>query len=269
MKKRNKPQPRFAVVRRGYDIASVEAYIALEREKADKAGLEQKERIRVLKAQCDRLVEELEVYRDKEEQIKAALIAAGEQAEKTELDIKLRYAMELERLKLFRAKWTGAYEELKERYGFGKDALNMESVAVSVRMELERFLAKDFALDRGGAAPEQEEQFKAEAERLSEEDDKVRELRDKLVKAAERKDREAKLDSEKKPRTSSAAADVPVQAFSLEEAVHPTAISRIALSEPLSWCSRTSVYAPLPDSGSFAHFIEISPSGNAHLFGAS
>lgn len=222
MKKRNKPQPRFAVVRRGYDIASVEAYIALEREKADKAGLEQKERIRVLKAQCDRMAEELEVYRDKEEQIKAALIAAGEQAEKTELDIKLRYAMELERLKLFRAKWTGAYEELKERYGFGKDALNMESVAVSVRMELERFLAKDFALDRGGAAPEQEEQFKAEAERLSEEDDKVRELRDKLVKAAERKDREAKLDSEKKPRTSSAAADVPVQAFSLEEAVHPT-----------------------------------------------
>ena len=213
MKKRNKPQPRFAVVRRGYDIASVEAYIALEREKADKAGLEQKERIRVLKAQCDRLAEE---------QIKAALIAAGEQAEKTELDIKLRYAMELERLKLFRAKWKGAYEELKERYGFGKDALNMESVAVSVRMELERFLAKDFALDRGGAAPEQEEQFKAEAERLSEEDDKVRELRDKLVKAAERKDREAKLDSEKKPRTSSAAADVPVQAFSLEEAVHPT-----------------------------------------------
>ena len=46
------------------------------------------------------------------------------------------------------------------------------------------------------------------------------------------------------------------------------AISRIALSEPLSWCSRTSVYAPLPDSGSFAHFIEISPSGNAHLYEA-
>ena len=43
------------------------------------------------------------------------------------------------------------------------------------------------------------------------------------------------------------------------------AISRIALSEPLSWCSRTSVYAPLPDSGSFAHFIEISPSANGAL----
>ena len=43
---------------------------------------------------------------------------------------------------------------------------------------------------------------------------------------------------------------------------------RIALSEPLSWCSRTSVYAPLPDSGSFAHFIEISPSVLTATFGA-
>ena len=34
-----------------------------------------------------------------------------------------------------------------------------------------------------------------------------------------------------------------------------------------SWCSRTFVYAPLPDSGSFAHFIEISPSLVRALFG--
>ena len=110
------------------------------------------------------------MYRDREEQIKGALLAAGEQAEKTVLDIKLRYAMELERLKLFRAKWTGAYEEIKKRYNFSKDALNMESVAVSVKLELERFLAQDFSLDRGGSAGEEEEAFKAEAERLSEED---------------------------------------------------------------------------------------------------
>lgn len=225
MKKKRKLPPRFAVVRRGYDIASVEAFIDLEREKADKAGLEQKERIRVLKAQCDRLTEELEVYRAKEEQIKSALIAAGEQAEKTELDIKMRYAMELERLKLFRAKWTGAYEELKERYSFGKDALNMESVAVSVKVELERFLAKDFSLDKGGGAGEPELQFKEEAERLSEEDDKVKELREKLVKAAERKDKEAKLVAKTAPRPPQSAAcetQQPAAAFSLEEAAHPT-----------------------------------------------
>ena len=229
MKKKNKMQPRFALVRRGYDVDSVEAYISLEREKADRAGLEQKERIRVLKAQCDRLSEELSVYRDREEQIKGALLAAGEQAEKTVLDIKLRYAMELERLKLFRAKWTGAYEEIKKRYNFSKDALNMESVAVSVKLELERFLAQDFSLDRGGSAGEEEEAFKAEAERLSEEDGQVKELKRQLLRAAERKDKEEKLEGPRKGAASSApsAGDEggggqAAAAFSLEEARHPT-----------------------------------------------
>lgn len=229
MKKKNKMQPRFALVRRGYDVDSVEAYISLEREKADRAGLEQKERIRVLKAQCDRLSEELSVYRDREEQIKGALLAAGEQAEKTVLDIKLRYAMELERLKLFRAKWTGAYEEIKKRYNFSKDALNMESVAVSVKLELERFLAQDFSLDRGGSAGEEEEAFKAEAERLSEEDGQVKELKRQLLKAAERKDKEEKLEAARKSAATSASSAgaeggevQPAAAFSLEEARHPT-----------------------------------------------
>lgn len=229
MKKKNKMQPRFALVRRGYDVDSVEAYISLEREKADRAGLEQKERIRVLKAQCDRLSEELSVYRDREEQIKGALLAAGEQAEKTVLDIKLRYAMELERLKLFRAKWTGAYEEIKKRYNFSKDALNMESVAVSVKLELERFLAQDFSLDRGGSAGEEEEAFKAEAERLSEEDGQVKELKRQLLRAAERKDKEEKLEAARKSAATSATSAgaeggevQPAAAFSLEEARHPT-----------------------------------------------
>lgn len=236
MKKKKKFAPRFAIARRGYDIDSVEAYIALEREKADRAGLEQKERIRLLKAQCERLTAELGVYRDKEEQIKSALITAGEQAEKIVLDTRLRYAMELERLKLFRAKWTGAYEELKERYDFGKDALNMESVAVSVKLELERFLAQDFSLDRGDPRDETESEFKSEAARLAEEDDKVRELKEKLLHAAEKKEREEKLAEEKsKPQPAAAYsfdADIPPSSlaedgagesgFSFEEALHPT-----------------------------------------------
>lgn len=228
-RRKNKVQPRFAVVRRGYDIDSVEAYISLEREKADRAGLEQKERIRVLKAQCERLSEELAVFQGKEEQIKSALITAGEQAEKTTLDIKFRYAMELERLRLFRAKWTGAYEEIKQRYNFSKDALNMESVALSVKLELERFLAQDFSLDRGIDVEETEAEFKEEAKRLGEEDSKVRELKEKLIQAAEKKDREARLVAEKRETKAAERASAdddmraqPAAAFSLEEAQHPT-----------------------------------------------
>lgn len=223
MKKKEKTQPRFALVRRGYDVASVEAYIALERERSERAGQEQKERIRVLKANCERMSRELAAYHDKEEQIKDALIAAGEQAEKTTLDIKFRYATELERLKLFRAKWTNAYEEIKKRYDFGKDALNMESVALGVKLELEKFLARDFSLDRGDPIETTEQAFREEAERLGEEDEKVRELKEKLLRAAEKKEREEALAEEKKENSLPAAEEpAPAAAFSLDEALHPT-----------------------------------------------
>ena len=194
----------FAKVRRGYDVESVEAYIALERDKAERAGMEQKERIRVLKADCERLTEELQVYRDREESIKTALLSATEKAEKTLLDVKFRYALELERLKLFRAKWTSAYEEIKERYNFGKDALNMESVAVSVKLELEKYLSQDFSLDKGLPCEETETEFK-----------------EKILKAAERKDREEKQSRQKNDAATEVKA-VPAAGFSLEEAQHPT-----------------------------------------------
>lgn len=227
-KKANKVQPRFALVRRGYDVASTEAYIAAERDKAERIGLEQKERIRLLKSQVEQLTAELNVYRDKEEQIKSALMSATEQAEKTVLDVKFRYAMELERLKLFRAKWTSAYEEIKERYNFSKDALNMESVALSTKLEIERFLAQDFSLDKGDPVEETESEFRTEADRLGEGESRVRELKEKLEQAAEKKDRENRLADRKKEKAGFALAKSeqpavqPAAAFSLEEAQHPT-----------------------------------------------
>lgn len=215
------PQPMFAKVRRGYDVESVEAYIALERDKAERAGMEQKERIRVLKADCERLTEELQVYRDREESIKTALLSATEKAEKTLLDVKFRYALELERLKLFRAKWTSAYEEIKERYNFGKDALNMESVAVSVKLELEKYLSQDFSLDKGLPCEETETEFRSESDRLGSGDPITEELKEKILKAAERKDREEKQSRQKNDAATEVKA-VPAAGFSLEEAQHPT-----------------------------------------------
>lgn len=234
IRKLKKTQPRFAIVRRGYDTESVEAYISLEHEKAERAGLEQKERIRLLKSRCEELAAELAVYRDKEEQIKTALLSATEKAEKTVLDVKFRYAMELERLKLFRAKWVNAYEEIKERYHFSKDALNMESVVVSTKLELEKFLAQDFSLDRGDPVDETEAEFKAEADRLSESDSKAAELKEKLIQAAEKKDREEKLTEHKREADRknlfadgalkvqpAAAFSTEAEGFSLEEAQNP------------------------------------------------
>ncbi|MEG2451153.1 MAG: DivIVA domain-containing protein [Clostridia bacterium] len=187
VKRKSKYEPRFPMAHRGYDVNAVEAFLSVQQTRAEEVAMAQKERISALKSQNADLNAELLALKTREEQIKSTLISATEKADKMTLDIKLRYAMELDRLKLFRAKWTNAYEEIKERYHFSKDALNMESVVVSTEMEIQKFLAQDFSLPKGDNVSEMEVYFKGEADRLTEADSNVQELKRKLIEANERK----------------------------------------------------------------------------------
>lgn len=207
-KKKAKSELRFARVRRGYDIEAVEAYITLESKRAQAVESEQRERIITMARQIEEQNQEIARLESREDQIKSAIVSATEKANKMTAELQLKYGMELERLNLFRAKWIGVYDELKERYHFDKDALNMESAAISAKIEIERFLSRDFALDKGEILSEPEKQFKSEAERLAKSDSGVIDLRDKLIAACEKKENN-------KSRQNSAA-------FSLEEATRPT-----------------------------------------------
>lgn len=203
--KKNKiaTEPRFSLRHRGYDIDSVEAYIKSEKDKSDAVLSEQRERILSLRDQLEHAAEVINDYREREEDIKKSIISATEKANYMTADVRLRYGIELDRLNLFRTKWTGAYAELKERYHFDKDALNVESVALCAKMELERFLSRDFSLSSGAELPETEKQFRSEAERLGRGESGVAELRDKFLSATKKKTSEQPA------------------AFSLEEAAHP------------------------------------------------
>lgn len=215
MKKTKKFEPRFARTRRGYDIDAVEAFITSEQNRADDALREQKERIAALKAENAKLSCELDSLRAREEQIKTTLVSATEKADKMTLDLKLRYAMELDRLKLFRAKWTQAYEEMKERYHFSKDALNMESVAVSTELEIQKFLSQDFSLTKGDDADKMESDFKGEAARLTPARSGAEELKAKLLEAEEKKNRQ------QQKQVAYTSAESGGVAFSLEDALAP------------------------------------------------
>ena len=126
---------RFSLARRGYDIDEVENFIEQEKARTDDALLAERERIASLKEQVKSLSDENAELHGREAEIQAAFINATRDAERLSKDIKRQYQQELDRLRLFRAKWTGAYEQLKDRYHFDKDALNMESVAVSTASE--------------------------------------------------------------------------------------------------------------------------------------
>ena len=115
--KKSKKQDMFTVERKGYSQREVEDYILKEIEKNEIIHSEQRARIEELLEEIDGLKKVVDDYKAKEDKIAEALIVASEKADKMTADIKLRYAMELDRLNMFRAKWTGAYNELKERYG--------------------------------------------------------------------------------------------------------------------------------------------------------
>lgn len=158
---------RFPICRKGYDIDAVESYIALEGAKVDEAQQLQRERISALKNECEKLRSRIGELEGREEQIKIALVTATQNADKLTEDVKARYRAELERLRLFRAKWVGAYEQMKERYHFDKDALNVESVAVNIEVELTKFLVQDFSLNKAVCEDEMEAHFRREVERLT------------------------------------------------------------------------------------------------------
>ncbi len=196
---------RFSIGRRGYKIDEVESFIAAEKARADETQLSLKERIQTLGCRCDALSDEVKQLKDREDSIKLAIVAATQNADRLTQDVKARYQAELDRLRLFRAKWTSAYEQLKERYHFDKDALNMESVAVSTQLELQKFLTQDFSLSKGANTDEMEQYFLSEVDRLTkqqlETQNKSSELKVKSLK-----------DAEKKTAAST---------FSLEDATHP------------------------------------------------
>ncbi len=215
MKNNKKKYTRFALKRRGYDAAAVEQFIANEQARADEVQISQRERITALTEDNAKLLEEVSLLRGREEQIKSAFIAATQNAEKLTADVKARYAAELERLKLFRAKWVGAYEQLKDRYHFDKDALNMESVAVSTQLELQKFLMQDFSLNKGGETGEMEDYFRSEVDRLTSAPSMKKTETEPVSSAvAELKDRIKEAESRKAGIQNSAA-------FSLEDALNP------------------------------------------------
>lgn len=121
---------------RGYDEKEVNAFFTKLNDNFASVTEEQKERIDELKEQNEKLSEELREYKKKEKLIERTLTEATKRAGDIESELKTQYALEIERLKIFQAKWTNCYEELKNKYHFDKDVNNMESLVISTKQTL-------------------------------------------------------------------------------------------------------------------------------------
>jgi len=156
----------FRKVLRGYDEKEVNVFLTKLNDNFASVSQEQKERIDELKEQNEKLAEELCVYRKKEKLIERTLTEATRRAEDIESELKTQYALEIERLKIFQAKWTNCYEELKNKYHFDKDVNNMESLVINTKQTLIDKLGR-LNIILPHLESEEQMQFDSESERIT------------------------------------------------------------------------------------------------------
>jgi hypothetical protein len=117
----------FAIEKKGYKKDSVDSHIKQLSMQYDRASAEQRDRIFELKSALttsERLIEE---YRRKESEINSALVAAVNKAREMEDIAQKKYDLEIQRLKLFNAKWQSYFNEIIKRYPIDD---NLVSVAM-------------------------------------------------------------------------------------------------------------------------------------------
>lgn len=96
---------KFKVVKKGYDINEVDSYL-FNKDRIEKDNMQDKIlRIDELKSELAKREVELKELRAKSESVNMALVSAIDKAKDMETSAKLKLTLELERLKLFRAKW--------------------------------------------------------------------------------------------------------------------------------------------------------------------
>lgn len=112
--------------KKSYSPAEVENYIKKTIQSYENKLSEQKERIFELLEENEKLLAELEKYRDKDSQISKALVHAIAKAKEIEDGAKLKYNIEIEKLKNFHSKWVSYYATVKNKLPKTEDMLSAE-----------------------------------------------------------------------------------------------------------------------------------------------
>lgn len=107
--------------------ADYDAYIRKLVISYDNKLTEQKDRIFNLVDENKNISEQLSLYKGKDAQISKTLMIAVSKAKEIEDAAKLKYDMEIERLKLFHLKWVSYYTDIKNKLPVSDKMLSAES----------------------------------------------------------------------------------------------------------------------------------------------
>lgn len=103
---------KFQIKLRGYDRKEVDDYISAVTASFEERLQAQSDRIDELRAENATLRAENDGFREREKSVSKALLAASEKAEEIEAAAKVRYSLEIQRLKQFREKWSDELDRI-------------------------------------------------------------------------------------------------------------------------------------------------------------
>lgn len=157
----------FALEKKGYCKKQVDGYLKSYREDFEKTLKEQKERIDFLKSENEKLSKIIAVYKEKEDCVSEALLSAINKAKEVENAVRIRFAVEGERVKLFQAKWTKYAEKLKNKALPQQESDSLNEYLESVKAQLSEILSENLNISYEKNTSELQSQFMEESARIS------------------------------------------------------------------------------------------------------
>lgn len=106
----------FNLTKKGYSPQEVEEYISAIKREYENTIVKQRDRIKEMLQEKERLENELAAYKSKSSQISKAIMSAVSKAEEIERLSHVKYDQELARLKAFHEKWTQYYDKILTAY---------------------------------------------------------------------------------------------------------------------------------------------------------
>lgn len=165
----------FDIVKKGYNKVQVDSYIAKETDSYKQTIADKNMRISELLHLNNNLNKQLDEYKMREDNVNKALITAIEKAQEMEMLVKKSYNIELERLRIWRDKWTGYAEKCKGIVGFNSLKGEVIGVLSVLENELIERIDKGIALNTKAGLNEAEEQYSKEVARIQSKQNKVNE----------------------------------------------------------------------------------------------
>lgn len=165
----------FDIVKKGYNKVQVDSYIAKETDSYKQTIADKNMRISELLHLNNNLNKQLDEYKMREDNVNKALITAIEKAQEMEMLVKKSYNIELERLRIWRDKWTSYAEKCKGIVGFNSLKGEVIGVLSVLENELIERIDKGIALNTKAGLNEAEEQYSKEVARIQSKQNKVNE----------------------------------------------------------------------------------------------